>query len=275
MPESPYWLFSQKKYSQLEVCLRKIATTNGRNDTEWFPYYEKLIRDSSISIKDVKQTRKRKIKRLLPRLGISGVVAFVTMLLYIKISYGLGAMNKTLSPYWSVIIGATVEGIGYASSSFLITTRLGRKYALMVYALFTSACVLVIPFIKETYPIVTIIISQMGKLMISGAVSISWIYVPELLPTSMRGFGNAIFVSFGRCGAILAPIIDAALGDRYIKITFYVCSGLAIVMVGTIILLPETRNRSFNDGQQDGGTTQIDDVGKDNKGASITAEEIQ
>jgi len=115
VPESPYWLFSQKKYSQLEVCLRKIATTNGRNDTEWFPYYEKLIRDSSISIKDVKQTKKRKIKCLLSRLGISGVVAFVTMLLYIKISYGLGAMNNTFSPHWSIIIGAIVEIIGYVS----------------------------------------------------------------------------------------------------------------------------------------------------------------
>ncbi len=28
VPESPYWLFSQKKYSQLEVYLRRIATTN-------------------------------------------------------------------------------------------------------------------------------------------------------------------------------------------------------------------------------------------------------
>jgi hypothetical protein len=187
VPESPYWLFSQKKYIQLEVCLRKIAKTNRRNDIEWVPHYEELIQNSSMSIKSTKQnTKRRNIRRFLPRLCVSGIIAFVTMLLYIKISYGLGAMNKTISPYWSIIIGAAVEAIGYASASFLITTPLGRKYALMVYALFTSACVLVIPFINETYPIVTIVISQMGKLMISGAVSVSWIYVPELFPTWMR-----------------------------------------------------------------------------------------
>ena len=261
VPESPYWLFSQKKYSQLEICLRKIATTNKRKNIEWFPYYEQLLRDSSLSMKNTKQTKKGNIKRLLSRLCIIGLIAFVTMLLYIKISYGLGAMNKTISPYWSIIIGAVVEAIGYASSSFLITTRLGRKCTLMIYAILTSACVIVIPFIKETYPVSTIIISQMGKLMISGAVSVSWIYVPELFPTWMRGFGNAIFVCIGRFGAILAPVIDTAVDDKYIKITFFVYSGLAIIMVGIVFLLPETRNRSFYDGEQDDDTTKVDNVG--------------
>jgi hypothetical protein len=275
VPESPYWLFSQKKYGQLEACLRKIARTNGRDDIEWFPHYRQLIRDPSVPIKNTKQTKERKIRCLLPRLSVSGLIAFVTMLLYIKISYGLGAMNKSFSPHWNIIIGAVVEGLGYVSASFLITTRLGRKYALIVYSLFTSICVLVIPFIKETYPIVTIVISQMGKLMISGAVSASWVYVPELLPTSMRGFGNAIFVFIGRFGAILAPIVDAALGDRYLKITFYVYSGLTILMIGVVILLPETRNRSFNDGQQDDDEIQIDDVSKDENGTLMMKAEIQ
>jgi hypothetical protein len=94
-------------------------------------------------------------------MGVSGLIAFVTMLLYIKISYGLGAMNKTFSPYWNIVIGAIVEAIGYASASFLISTRLGRKYALILFSLLTSICVVVIPFINETYPVVTIVISQM------------------------------------------------------------------------------------------------------------------
>ncbi|CAF1389180.1 unnamed protein product [Adineta steineri] len=214
VPESPYWLFNKKKYAQLEVCLRNIAKINKRENTE------------------------------------CGLIAFVTMLLYIKISYGLGAMNKNLSPHWSIVIGAIVEGIGYISASFLITTRLGRKYTLMIFALFTSLCVLTIPFIKENYPIVTIVISQMGKLTISGAVSASWVYVPELFPTSIRGLSNSIFVFTGRLGAILAPIVDAALGDKYIKLTFYIYSGITFIMIGIVTILPETRNRSFNDNNE-------------------------
>jgi hypothetical protein len=224
-----------------------------------------------MQMKTAKQTKKKKIVRVLPRLCVSSLIAFVTMLLYIKISYGLGAMNDNLSPYWNIIIGAVVESIGYVSASFLMNTRLGRKYALMVYALLTSMCVLVIPFIKEIYPIMTIVISQIGKLTISGAVSVSWVYVPELFPTSIRGLGNAVFVFVGRFGAILAPIIDAALGDRYIKITFYVYSGLAFVMIGIVFLLPETRNRSFNDGEQnnDDDKTQVDDSDEDNTATAM------
>ncbi|UJR17937.1 hypothetical protein I4U23_004836 [Adineta vaga] len=269
VPESLYWLFSQKKYTELEVCLRKIAKINKRENTNWFQLYSKLIRDSSSMQIDIEGKRKKKtIRRILIRLCISCLIAFITMLLYIKISYGLGAMNKHFNPHWNIIIGAIVEAIGYVSGSFLITTKLGRKYSLVMFAIFTSICVLIIPFIKERYPIVTIAISQMGKLTISGAVSVSWIYVPELFPLSIRGLSNAIFVFAGRLGAILAPIIDAAIADKYIKITFYVYSGLSFLMIGIIIFLPETRNRSYND-------EEIDDSNENNNETSIVKTETQ
>jgi hypothetical protein len=254
VPESPYWLFSTKRYSELEVCLRKIATANGRSDSEWYPQYIQLIEDPRIalrSLKQAKQTNKDKFLRFLPKISISSLIAFVTMLLYIKISYGLGALNETVSPYWNIIIGAAVESIGYVTASILITTRLGRKYALIVYTLCTSICVLVIPFTMESYPVVTTVISQIGKFTISGSLSVSWIYVPELFPTSMRGLANAIYMFVSRFGAILAPIIDVSLGDKYMKITFYVYAALTLVMVGVISFLPETRNRSFNDEVED------------------------
>lgn len=183
VPESPYWLFSRKRFHQLEDCLRKIATTNGRADPQWFPNYTRLVKDPTKTIKVAKDAKKKRMVRLIPRLSISGLLGFVTMLLYIKVSYGLGAMNTILSPHWSIIIGAVVESIGYVSASFLMTTRLGRNYTSMVYALFTSGFILVIPFISDTHPMVTLVISQIDKLTISGARAVSWIYVPELFPT--------------------------------------------------------------------------------------------
>jgi len=249
VPESPYWLYSKKKYNQLEVCLRKIAKINGHSDKQWYSYYKKLICDHRLAIlstKHASKTNKEILLHHLPRLAICAYIGFVTMLLYIKISYGLGAMSNAVSPHWNIIIGAIVEGIGYISASILITTKLGRKYSLIFYSLFTCICVLLIPFIMKSYPIITIIISQIGKLMISGALLITWIYVPEIFPTSMRGVANGIFVFAGRIGAILAPIIDVVLGDEYIKITFFIYSILTISYVFLIYFLPETRNRSFH-----------------------------
>lgn len=249
VPESPYWLFTQKKYNQLYHYLRKIAIRNGRKENEWYPYYLQLVQDPTLAIlssKHASRTNQEVILHHLKRLFISAFMGFVTMLLYIKISYGLGSMSDTVSPYWNIIIGAIVEGIGYISASVLITTKLGRKYSLMIFSFFTAICVLSISFLMRRYPLLTIIVSQIGKLTISGAASITWIYVPEIFPTSMRGIANGVFVFAGRLGAILAPIVDVALGEKYRRITFYIYSALTMLLLVFVHLLPETRNRSFH-----------------------------
>ena len=233
-----------------------MAKLNGRSDDQWLPLYNQLVDDSRL-IETTKIERKKPIKRkilkYLPRLAISGFIEFVTMLLYTNISYGLGASNETLSPYWNFSIGVVVEIIGYLIAGVLITTILGRKYSIILFATLTSICVLIIPFIMEKYPLATTIVSQVGKLSVSSTVSVSWIYVPELFPTSMRGLANAIFVFVGSFGSILAPIITEALGDKYVKISFYVYSGLIIVLALLIFTLPETRNRSFEDREEEEG----------------------
>ncbi|UJR37146.1 hypothetical protein I4U23_029856 [Adineta vaga] len=249
VPESPYWLYTKKKYNQLEVCLRRIAQMNGRSEKDWYPYYRQLICDPRLAIlstKHASRTNKDIMIQHLPRLSRCAFIGFVTMLLYIKISYGLGAMSDVVSPYWNIIIGAIVEGIGYISASILITTKLGRKNSLIIFSLLTCLCVLIIPFLMGSYPMATMIISQIGKLTISGAVSITWIFVPEIFSTSMRGIANGVFVFAGRLGAIAAPIVDVVLGEQYIKITFFVYSALTIIQVFFIHFLPETRNHSFH-----------------------------
>jgi OCT family organic cation transporter-like MFS transporter 4/5 len=263
IPESPYWLFAQKKYKELENNLRTMAKINRRKESEWLPHYNELIQDSRLVTREenkVKTKKRQKILRFLPRLVISGCIEFVTMLLYTKISYGLGEENETLSPYTNFIIGAVVEGVGYLIAGFLITTVLGRKYSLIGFSLLTSACVITVPFIMKPHPTISTVILQIGKLTISGAVSVSWLYVPELFPTYMRGLANAIFVFIGSFGSILAPIVETALGEKYDRFSYYVYSGLSLALAGLITTLPETRNRSFNDEEGHEGETQADPI---------------
>ncbi|CAF2085853.1 unnamed protein product [Rotaria magnacalcarata] len=275
VPESPYWLLSMKEFDKLEACLRKIAKTNGRADSEWLFHYEQLIQDHRVTILIIKPSKKKRIVSFAPKLCVCGLIGFVTMLLYIKISYGLALMNNTISPHLSIVIGAIVESIGYLSVNFVMITQLGRKYALIVYALFTSGCVIVTPFIQDHHPIATIAVSQLGKLAISGTVSVSWIYVPELFPTSMRGFSNAVLIFFGRFGAILAPIIDATLGNQYSKITFYVYAALTLVIILLVLFLPETRNRLFEDMEENSTTDPVTDDNKENNHENPTKTDVQ
>lgn len=266
IPESPYWLFSQKKYNELEVCLRKIAKTNHREESEWYPHFTKLIQESRlVNQKEtkVKRGKRQKVIRFLPRLFMCGCIEFVTMLLYTKISYGLAATNEALSPYTNFIIGAGVEGLGYLAAGFAIVTILGRKYSLIIFALLTAVCVFIVPFIIESYPVVATLISQIGKFGVSSAVSVSWLYVPELFPTYMRGLANGIFVFVGSFGSMLAPIIDTAVGEKGQRITHYAYSALTVLLALMILVLPETRNRSFDDGEETDNASQIDDDSDD------------
>jgi hypothetical protein len=262
IPESPYWLFSQKKYDELEKSLRKMAKFNRREESEWHPQYLALIQDPRIAKRDETKAKRKKrhaVLRFLPRLIISGCIEFVTMLLYTKISYGLGEMNEALSPYTNFMIGCALEGLGYLIATFLIITPLGRKYSLILFSVLTSACVFTIPFIMKPYPAIATIISQIGKLGISGAVSVSWLYVPELFPTYMRGLANAIFVFIGSFGSIIAPIVTAEIDDKHERIVYYVYAGLTLALAGLITTLPETRNRSFNDEEEHDDAMQTED----------------
>lgn len=254
----------KKKYDQLEKNLKTIAKINRRKEEDWLPHYNALVDQTRLmqTDEDKDNTNKRKsILHFLPRLVISGFIEFVTMLLYTKISYGLGEENGTLSPYTNFIIGAGLEGVGYLIAGVAITTFLGRKYSLISFSVLTSICSIIIPFILNSYPQVTTIISQVAKLAISGAVSVSWLYVPELFPTYMRGLANAIFVFIGNFGSILAPIVEEALGEKHEKISYYVYAGLTLLLAGVILTLPETRNRSFNDeGEQINSSENENDV---------------
>ena len=277
LPESPYWLFSKKKYNQLEAYLRKIARRNGHADHEWYPLFLQLVRDPRLAIlstKHASRTSKEVIIHHLKRLSICAFIGFVTMLLYIKISYGLGAMGNGVSPYWNIIIGAVVEGIGYITASMLITTRLGRKYSLILFSSCTAVCVFIIPFLMKSYPFLTTVISQIGKLTISGGVSITWIYIPEIFPTSIRGVANGVFVFAGRLGAILAPIVDVALGEKYVKFTFFTYSAWTVMLVILVYFLPETRNRSFHTDEDEEANDTVrstKDIDGDGRGISNDA----
>ncbi|CAF4020459.1 unnamed protein product [Rotaria magnacalcarata] len=176
---------------------------------------------------------------------ITALLGFTTLMLYIKIRYGLAAMS--ISPYLGILIGAAVEAGGYVTGSLLISTRLARKGSFILVTSVTIICVILIPIISNHSPIATVFIAQFGKFAISGSIAVSWIFVPELFPTAIRSSANGFFIAFSRIGAIVAPIIDTSISDEYLPYTFYASAGLALIVVLLTLLLPETKYTSMDD----------------------------
>lgn len=252
MPESPMHLYATKQYSRLETLLRRIAKVNGRPDSEWYPIFQELLNtQSSYTVNQEKFTVTHKIRQLIchqetaKRLLVSSLLAFTGMLLYIKISYGLATMN--ISPYIGILIGAAVEIVAYIAASILMSTRLGRKYSLMIFTGLTCICVLLIPLLTKRSTLATVIISQLGKSAVSASLATTWIFISELFSTSIRGTANGVATAVSRIGAITAPVIDSSIGEQYLPITFYVYGSLALLVVLLMLLLPETKNVSLND----------------------------
>ncbi|CAF1411978.1 unnamed protein product [Rotaria sordida] len=252
MPESPLYIYSKRQYAQLEVLLRRMARQNKRKEVDWYPFYQEFLRKQpSALVNHDELTFFRSAYQILTqrsaviKLLIIALIGFTTLMLYIKISYGLAVMN--IPPHLGILIGAIVEALGYGTGSLLISTKLARKGSFILLMILTSICVLLIPIISPYSSIATIFIAQLGKYCISGSVAVSWIFVPELFPTSIRSSANGFFIAMGRSGAIVAPIIDTSVKTEYLPYTFYASSGLAVVVILLTLILPETKDKPLDD----------------------------
>lgn len=252
MPESPLYLYSKRQYDDLEKLLRRIATGNRRKESDWYPFYQTFMQNHSIISSHEKKTSVfRRLRQMfchrptISKLLITALLGFTTLMLYIKISYGLAVMD--ISPYLGILIGAVVEAVGYVSGSLLISTRLARKGSFILMMILTIICVVLIPLLIDHHPLVTVFIAQFGKFAISGSIAVSWIFVPELFPTAIRGSANGFFIAFSRIGAIVAPIINTSIKTEYQAYTSYASAGLAVLVVLLTLLLPETKDKSMED----------------------------
>ncbi|CAF4819925.1 unnamed protein product, partial [Rotaria magnacalcarata] len=77
---------------------------NKRDEADWYPVYQELRRNQSFILSNQKElTFLQKAHQILPhrstviKLLITALLGFTTLMLYIKIRYGLAAMS--ISPY--------------------------------------------------------------------------------------------------------------------------------------------------------------------------------
>ena len=258
VPESPHWLLIKHRYDELKDVLHDIANFNQRCDSKWLSLYRCVI-DSHQTRKDFNRRNKTKLSFLsrahrflthvptMNKLFTSGFIGFITLLLYFKISYGLAAMDG-VNPYLNIIIGAAVEATGYIVPS-LMMIRYGRKPMFILFLILTIICLFFESWIYTKNVFIGILVAQLEKFAISAAIGVSYIFVPELFPTTMRATGMGFFTLLSRCGATLAPMIDASVNHDRSLVTkidyFYII--LTILCILLILLLPETRNMPLAD----------------------------
>nr|XP_039253894.1 solute carrier family 22 member 15-like isoform X2 [Styela clava] len=252
VPESPRWLYSQGKVAAAEEVLHYLARKNGRSSSTVASIVlekrkeEKKSNKNGYSIRDLFSS-----KNLARRTLIMGYTWFVCSFTY----YGLTMSAKDLaeSLYVSVALSGVVEIPAIVLCGALLNrTWAGRRRSLIGFAICVGIFSISIMFLPDASKTTTTktALALGGKLAISAAFALVYIYASELFPTVVRNVGMGTSSMCARIGGILAPYVHllTALGSAAPYALYGALSILAAIMT---FALPETLNQPVPDTLED------------------------
>ncbi|XP_047207196.1 solute carrier family 22 member 15 [Girardinichthys multiradiatus] len=243
LPESPRWLYSQGQTEQAEEVLRFMAVKNGNNATN-------LILQRVGAAKPGSPVRNR---GGILQLAVHPVLRLRTMvLMYVwyacsLVYYGLtlGASDTSGSRFVNVAMYGLVELPAYPLCIYFINkTWAGRRKSMASFlCLAGSACLCTMLIPENTGTLLSVTsLALVGKLMVSAAFNIAYVYTSELYPTVIRNAGLGVCSMSCRVGGILAPFVPSMRAlHTSMPFTVFCLSGLSAGCLG--LLLPETLNR--------------------------------
>ncbi|KAG1697399.1 Carcinine transporter [Nymphon striatum] len=257
IPESVRWLLSQKRFTEAEAILRKIAKTNGKE-----------IPDNVIqAMKDTKQkTEQPNISELFKTPNMRKKT------LVIMICWPINAVVYTVLSFQASALGVN-EYLGFAISveipSYIciwyVMDTIGRRWSVFITMLLGGVSCIITMFLATTeFPDRTTnqadfsepqtqnksalqdamvweitILAMVGKCCIAASFSVMYVFAGELNPTTIRSTAIGVYASASGIALIAAPYL-MYLSKFGKNIPYLVCGILSVVGAVTIIFLPET-----------------------------------
>ena len=130
--------------------------------------------------------------------------------------------------------------------AMLTMDRFGRKPILVLCQLVSGVACISAGFVPSNLPVLTSVLSCLGKLGTSAAFALIYLYSAEMFPTEVRNTSLGTCSMVARLGGFVAPYI-ASLGSYessgYVPFLIF---GVATLLGGsTAIILPETLGRDL------------------------------
>ncbi|XP_060068370.1 organic cation transporter protein-like [Ylistrum balloti] len=252
VPESPRWLISQGRIDEANKIIQKAAKVNK------VTIPEKILTADSIDEPEAGRLWHLFTSRVLL---IRTMIIFFNWLVVVMGYYGLSLNTGNLGGdfYANFMISGLVEFPAYFLCLVLLD-RVGRR---LLHAscmiLGGIACIITLfpmLYADESLQPITITLAMLGKVGISAAFAIIYVWSAELFPTVVRNAGMGASSSCARIGGMIAPyiadlskVIDGNLG-RAIPLVIF---GGASVVAGILSLwLPETKDRELPETMEDG-----------------------
>lgn len=248
VPESPRWLYSQGKVAAAEEVMHYLARKNGRSSSTVASIVlekkkeEKKSNKNGYSIRDLFSS-----KNLTKRTLIMAYTWFVCSFTYYGLTMGAKDLAKSL--YVSLALSGVVELPAIALCGALLNrTWAGRRRSLIGFAICVGIFSFSIMFLPDASKKTTArtALALGGKLSVTAAFSLVYIYASELFPTVVRNVGMGTSSMSARMGGILAPYVHmlVAIGPAAPYALYGALSLIAALMT---FALPETLNQPVPD----------------------------
>lgn len=252
VPESPRWLYSQKRIAEAEEVLHLLAKRNGRSSSDVASIVlQKKKNQGSTSKRTYSILSLFSSRSIATRTLIMAYTWFVCSFSY----YGLTLAAKDLaeSIYVSVALSGLVEIPGNIACAILLNRPwAGRRRTLITFLMLVGVSCFSIVFLHDPSVKTTTrtVLALTGKCGISAAFCLIYIYASELFPTVVRNVGMGSSSMSARVGGILSPYVHL-LVTFGAATPYLLYSALSILAAISIIFLPETLNRPIPDTIED------------------------
>ncbi|XP_042358128.1 solute carrier family 22 member 15 [Plectropomus leopardus] len=243
LPESPRWLYSQGQTERAEEVLHYMALRNGNAVNHLM-----LQRVGAAKARN-HDNRGTGVLQLVihPVLRLRTMVLMFVWYACSLVYYGLtlGASDTSGSRYVNVAMYGLVELPAYPLCIYFINKHwAGRRKSMSSFlCLAGSACLFTMFVPENTGTLLSVTsLALLGKLMVSAAFNIAYVYTSELYPTVIRNAGLGVCSMSCRVGGILAPFVPSMRAlHTSMPFTVFCLSGLSAGCLG--LLLPETLNK--------------------------------
>ncbi|NXT26176.1 S22FL protein, partial [Syrrhaptes paradoxus] len=249
LPESPRWLYSQGKTVEAEDVLQYIALGNGRErlNLKLKPSVGTLRKDESAPA--ILNLVKHPVLRW--QTIVLMYIWYVCSFVYYGLTLNAGELRGNL--YLNVALSGLVEVPAFPLCMFFIEKSWsGRRKTVTCFLIFAGfACILTmfLPTNADLFLSPTLLV-LCGKMMVSAAFNIMYIYTSELYPTVLRNAGLGICSMSCRFGGILAPFVPSMKSlSPSVPFVVFGISGLSAGFL--TLLLPETLNKPIAENIED------------------------
>ncbi|KAG8435248.1 hypothetical protein GDO86_013266 [Hymenochirus boettgeri] len=208
LPESPRWLYSQGYTAEAEKVLESIAVGNSVNRPVIKLRLGAGAAKSGGPAHSVLDLVRYEVLRW--RTLILMYIWYVCSLVYYGLTLNAGELKGNL--YLNVALSGLVEVPAFPLCLYFIEKSwCGRGRATSGFLVFAGLGCIFTMFLPESndYLINSTVLALFGKLSVSAAFNVVYVYTSELYPTVVRNAGLGVCAMACRFGGILAPFVPA------------------------------------------------------------------